>query len=35
MDPAEIVLIQAFLHPEVVMFEFGSGANCLNGHRFY
>ncbi|CAE7713121.1 unnamed protein product, partial [Symbiodinium sp. KB8] len=29
MDPAEIVLIQAFLHPEVVMFEFGSGGSTV------
>ncbi|CAE7274938.1 unnamed protein product [Symbiodinium sp. CCMP2592] len=29
MDPAEIDLMQAFLHPEVVMFEFGSGGSTV------
>lgn len=28
MEPAEIDVLKAFLHPEVVMFEFGAGVLC-------
>lgn len=29
MEPAEIDVLKAFLHPEVVMFEFGSGGSTV------
>jgi hypothetical protein len=36
MEAAEIDVLKAFLHPEVVMFEFGSGVASLaasKGHH--